>query len=236
MKHSFRRRQNVPRLAAVLIAITLRLVGHDLLAEEKPSAPAPAAASTNGWVSLFDGKSLRGWTRTDFSTLGEVKVESPFRGGPGAIVVAMAEELNGVTCTRPVPKTNYEVSLDAMRLDGNDFFCGLTFPVGDLAASLIVGGWGGSVVGISSIDGVDASANDTTKSLDFDKNRWYRIRVRVTPAKIECWIDDKQVVDAAIPGHKIGLRPGEIERSLPFGIAAWQTRAAWREIKLRRLP
>ena len=71
--------------------------------------------------------------------------------------------------------------------------------------------------------------------MEFDQNRWYRIRVRVTPAKIECWIDDKKVVNVALAGRKIGLRPGEIERSLPFGLAAWHTSAAWREIKLRRL-
>jgi Domain of Unknown Function (DUF1080) len=200
-----------------------------------PISTAPSATGTNAWSSLFDGKSLNGWTRTDFSTLGEVRVEHSFRGGPGAIIVALAEELNGVTCTRPVPKTDYEVSLEAMRLAGHDFFCGLTFPVGDAAATFVVGGWSGSVVGLSCLDGVDASENETTRLMDFDSNRWYRIRVRVTPARIVCWIDDKQVMDVALAGHKISLRPGEIERSLPFGLAAWHTSAAWREIKLRRL-
>jgi len=209
--------------AVVVIALS------PLLADEKP------VASTNAWTSLFDGKSLRGWTRTDFSTLGDVRVENPFRGGPGAIVVALAEELNGVNRTRPVPKTNYEVSLEAMRLTGHDFFCGLTFPVGDAAATFVVGGWGGSVTGISCIDGADASVNETTRSMDFDKDRWYRVRVRVTPAKIECWIDEQKVADVALAGRKISLRPGEIERSLPFGLAAWHTRAAWRNIRLQQL-
>jgi len=211
----------------IVVAVALAL--SPLLADEKP------AAGTNTWTHLFDGKSLRGWTRTDFSTLGDVQVENPFRGGPGAIVVALAEELNGVTCTRPVPKTNYEVSLEAMRLAGHDFFCGLTFPVGDAAATFVVGGWSGSVVGISCIDGADASVNETTRLMDFDQERWYRIRVRVTPAKIECWIDEKNVVDLALAGHKINLRPGEISRSLPFGLAAWHTSAAWRDVRLLRL-
>jgi hypothetical protein len=212
-----------------MMAVVVVVVLVPLLAAEKP------VASTNAWTSLFNSKSLRGWTRTDFSTLGDVRVENPFRGGPGAIVVALAEELNGVNRTRPVPKTNYEVSLEAMRLAGHDFFCGLTFPVGDAAATFVVGGWGGSVVGISCIDGADASVNETTRTMDFDKDRWYRIRVRVTPAKIECWIDEKKVADVVLAGRKISLRPGEIERSLPFGLAAWHTSAAWRNIRLQQL-
>lgn len=222
---------------AVVVAVALSpsLASEKPAAQSPPTQPAPVAVGTNAWTHLFDGKSLRGWTRTDFSTLGDVRVENPFRGGPGAIVVALAEELNGVTRTRPVPKTNYEVSLEAMRLAGHDFFCGLTFPVGEAAATFVVGGWSGSVVGISCIDGADASVNETTRLMDFDQERWYRIRVRVTPAKIECWIDEKKVVDVALAGRKIGLRPGEIERSLPFGLAAWHTRAAWRDIRLLRL-
>lgn len=221
------------KLAVTITAVVLLAVSPLSAGEKTPSALS--STGTNVWTSLFDGKSLNGWTRTDFSTLGDVRVENPFRGGPGAIIVALAEELNGVNRMRPVPKTNYEVSLDAMRLAGHDFFCGLTFPVGDAAATFVVGGWSGSVVGISCIDGADASENETTRLMDFDPNRWYRIRVRVTPAKIECWIDDKQVADVSLAGHKISLRPGEIERSLPFGLAAWHTSAAWREIKLRRL-
>lgn len=214
-------------IGKIVVAVALAL--SPLLADEKP------AAGTNTWTSLFDGKSLRGWTRTDFSTLGDVRVENPFRGGSGAIVVALAEELNGVNRTRPAPKTNYEVSLEAMRLAGHDFFCALTFPVGEAAATFVVGGWSGSVVGISCIDGADASVNETTRIMDFDQNRWYRIRVRVTPAKIEGWIDEKKVADVVLAGRKISLRPGEIERSLPFGLAAWHTSAAWRDIRLLRL-
>ena len=60
------------------------------------------------------------------------------------------------------PKVDYEVNLDAKRVAGNDFFCGITFPVGKRFCSLIVGGWGGATVGLSSIDGKDAAENETT--------------------------------------------------------------------------
>jgi hypothetical protein len=188
-----------------------------------------------GWQSLFDGQSLTGWKRTDFGGGGEARVEKGFRGGPSAIVVNMGDALSGFNWTGDVPKTNYEISLETMRIDGGDFMCGLTFPVGNSHASLILGGWGGGVVGISSIDNQDASENETTKYMSFPKDRWYTVRMRVTPARLEAWLDDKKIVDQVITGRKITLRHGEISKSVPLGISTYQTTAAFRNIKLRRL-
>ena len=126
-------------------------------------------------------------------------------------------------------------SPDAMRVTGTDFFCGLTFPVRDSHCSLIVGGWGGSLVGISSIDNQDASENETTQFIGYENGRWYRIRLRVSETKIEAWIEQKKIVDVVTTGRKLSLRPGEIERSVPFGLATWVTTGAFREIKLRRV-
>ena len=83
--------------------------------------------------------------------------------------------MTGINWTNRVPKVNYEVTLDAMRVTGSDFFCGLTVPVSDSFCTLIVGGWGGSLVGISSLDGQDASENETTKFFNFEQGKWYRI-------------------------------------------------------------
>ena len=58
--------------------------------------------------------------------------------------------MTGITWTNEVPTNNYEISLEAMRVEGSDFFCALTFPVGNDPCSFIVGGWGGGVVGLSS--------------------------------------------------------------------------------------
>jgi hypothetical protein len=197
--------------------------------------PVNAQADKSGWKNLFDGSSLAGWSRTDVGGGGQVTVEKTFRGGPAAIVVGMGDNLSGFKWTGDVPKTRYEISLEAMKIEGNDFMCGLTFPVGDSHASLILGGWGGGVVGISSIDNRDASENDTTKYLSFPKDRWYKVRMRVTPAKLEAWLDDKQVVDQEITGRKVSLRPGGIINFIPLGISTYQTSAAFRAIKLRRL-
>ncbi len=202
---------------------------------EAGGGPSAGAQTGGGWRPLFDGRSLAGWKPTDFAGGGEVTVEPGFRGGPPAIVVQAGATLSGFNWTGAVPRTGYEIALEMLKIDGNDFPCGLTFPVGDSYASLILGGWGGGVVGISSIDNRDASENDTTKYLSFPKDRWYRVRMRVMPDRLEAWLDDNQVVDQVITGHKISLRPGEISRSIPLGIATYQTAAAFRNIRLRTL-
>src|SRR5262245_14712276 len=180
------------------------------------------------WQSLFDGKTLEGWKVTDFAGHGEVKVES------GRLTLHSGVMLTGVSWTNTLPKIDYEVSLEAMKVEGGDFFCGLTFPVQDSFCTLIVGGWGGGVVGLSSIDGMDASENETTKYMKFDAGRWHRIRLRVVPSQIQAWIDDEKIVDQPIEGRKISLRPGDIDLSKPFGVATWQTTGALRDIKIRR--
>lgn len=192
-------------------------------------AAARTLAGDPEWKPLFDGKSLEGWKITDFAGHGEVEIKD------GAIVLETGEPLTGVNGTAEIPKSNYELSLSAQRVDGSDFFCGLTFPVGNATVTFVVGGWGGGVVGISSINGMDASENDTTKYMKFVSGRWYKIRVRVTDAKLEAWIDNEQVADVALEGKKLGMRPGEIELSQPFGIASYRTKAALKDINIRPL-
>lgn len=203
-------------------------------AEAKPAEPAYAALPPwegAEWQSLFDGLSLAGWQVTDFGGHGEVKVEK------GLLSLGMGAMLTGVNLvkTNDLPKLNYEVGLDAMKVDGSDFFCALTFPVGESCCSLIVGGWGGAVVGISSLDSLDASENETTKWMSLEQKRWYRVRVRVTKGKIEVWIGKEKVIDANVAGKRISVRPGEIELSQPFGIATYQTTAALRDIQWRKV-
>src|SRR6266540_1674853 len=181
------------------------------------------------WQNLFDGKTLEGWKITDFAGRGEVNVEN------GRLMLHSGVMLTGVSWTNTLPKIDYEVSLEAMKVDGGDFFCGLMFPVQYSFCTLIVGGWGGGVVGLSSIDGMDASENETTKYMKFDAGRWHRLRLRVGREQIEAWIDDEKIVDQSIAGRKISLRPGDIDLSKPFGLATWQTTGALRDIKIRRL-
>lgn len=155
----------------------------------------------------------------------------------GVMTIGFGNDLNGVRWAGPVPVTPYTVELEARRISGSDFFCGLTFPVrsGNEHVSLIVGGWGGRLVGISSIDGMDASENSTASQQEFEDGRWYRIRVEVRDEHIQAWIDDKQVLDAHTEEQKLSLRPGPIESCAPLGVATWMTKAETRKIRWRSL-
>ena len=201
------------------------------LAASIPHAASAIQAPTAnaGWQPLFDGKSLTNWQSTKFGGEGAVKVED------GQIILETGKTLTGITWSGgQLPKTNYEIAMQGMRVAGHDFFAGITFPVGDSFCSLILGGWGGSVVGLSSINFLDASENETSQSIDFENGRWYNVRIRVTPEKIQAWLDDRQIIDQALKDNKISVRI-EVEASEPLGIATWKTTGALRDIRIRTL-
>lgn len=212
------------------MASFLALLGGCLLvtpaqADVKNSEPKDKA----GWKSLFDGKSLAGWKSTNFGGEGNVSVEG------GAVVMEQGSNMTGITYARKdFPRMDYEVTLKGKKLKGNDFFCTTTFPVGDSHCSLVVGGWGGTVVGLSSLDFRDASENETTAYKTFKQDQWYRIRIRVLKDRIQAWIDDKKIVDADTRDKKISVRI-ECEASKPFGICTWNTTGAVRDVRVRML-
>jgi hypothetical protein len=158
-----------------------------------------------------------------------VKVEN------GAIRVAEGATLSGIQWTGAAPpRTNYEFSLEAMKVEGNDFFCGIVFPVGKSSCSFVAGGWGGGVTGLSSVDTMNASENETATDQDYKKNKWYAIRLRVTPQKIEVWIDAKQVVNLELANRQISVHPA-VESAEPLGLTNYVTTSLFRNIRLKRL-
>ena len=184
-------------------------------------AEKPAGAS-----SLFDGRRLGGWQVADYLGSGRVYVRD------GAIVLEKGVEQTGAQWAGDVLRSNYEIELEAMRVEGEDFFCGLTFPVKQSYCSLIVGGWRGKVVGLSCVDLEDAAENETTVLMEFEKGKWYPIRLRVTDDKIIVWIEGDKVIDVPIRGRIIDTRT-EVEECKPLGIMSWKTTAAVRNIYMR---
>ncbi|MFO0969092.1 MAG: DUF1080 domain-containing protein [Gemmataceae bacterium] len=179
------------------------------------------------WKPLFDGKTLDGWKVANFGGEGEVLVEK------GYMLLDRGTNMTGVSyAKKDFPKIDYEVLLEAKKLNGSDFFCTTTFPVGDSFCSFVVGGWGGAVVGLSSIDGKDASENETKKLMGFKYEQWYKVRIRVTKERIQAWIDDEKMVDFKTAGKKITIRP-ECDLCRPFGIATYATVGAVRDVRVR---
>lgn len=177
---------------------------------------------------MFNGKDLEGWSITNFGPQGPVYVSE------GVIVLGMGDGCTGITWNGDFPSVNYEISLEARKIKGNDFFCGLTFPVDSSWCSLIVGGWSGSVVGLSSIDGLDASENETRTLRRFGHGEWYAVQLSVTDTKISAWIGEEQVIDFDYTGRRLSIRP-EVSLSRPLGICSWYTTAELRDISFREL-
>jgi hypothetical protein len=148
--------------------------------------------------------------------------------------MAQGETGTGITYAKDIPREDYEIELDAMRVEDNDFFCGLTFPVGKDPISLILGGWNGSVTGLSCLEGMDASENETTQSIEYENGRWYHVRVRVTKARITAWLDDEKIIAVDRKERQISIRM-EVQPSVPLGIATWRTHGAAKNIRIRRL-
>ena len=242
----------LPNRACLLSAVALGLAGQTARpaahAAPQPTAqqPAPkgqpaqqsaqqsAQPSTTQqaaqWQPLFDSKTLAGWQPTAFTGHGKVTIAE------GAILLEPGQPMTGITSTAPLAaQTNYEIRYEAQRRRGNDFFATLTFPVGASFCTWIAGGWGGDIVGLSSLDGQNASENETRMYFTFENSRWYRMRLAVTPERIRAWIDGERVIDVSIQGREVGLRYGETKLMMPLGFAAYATAGAIRKIEWRRL-
>lgn len=194
------------------------------------AAAASGQPKAGEWQSLFDGKSLHGWRETPFTGRGQVRIEN------GAIVLGGGSPMTGITFTGSFPRSNYEVRFEGARLKGSDFFASLTFPVRDSYCTWVTGGWGGDIVGLSSLDGWDASDNETRTYFNFETGRWYAMRLEVRDSRIRAWIDERPIVDVEIAGRSVGLRYGEIRLSAPFGFASYATTGGLRKIEYRVLP
>lgn len=218
---------SVMRQITVLTLFLFLFFGCSVKTREKAkTTPQVSNTAEPGWIMLFDGKSLDGWQATEFGTQGPVKATD------GYISLGMGDGCTGITWEGKFPAMDYEVKLEAKKVTGNDFFCGMTFPVGDAFCSLIVGGWGGPVTGLSSIDGRDASENETSTLKKYDHDTWYNIHLKVTTEKIEVRIDGETVVDFSYTGRQLSIRP-EVELCKPFGICSWTTTAHLRNIRLK---
>ena len=221
------------RIAMATVTVATMIVATVTMAMD-PENPDPldfeATSESVGWVSLFDGKTLADWETRNVGDEGSVRVED------GCLRIQAGGTLNSVTYAGKVelPTDQYELDLEAMRLDGSDFFATTTFPIGKEYCSFVVGGWGGGLVGLSSVDRMDASENSTSSWRSFQNGTWYKIRIQVNGGRIRCWIDGEKQVDFEVKHHQMSTR-FEVSCCEPLGIGTWCTSAKIRNIRLRRI-
>ena len=187
-------------------------------------------AAPTGKPVLFDGKTLDGWKKTDFFHAGEVKVED------GRIVLAAGELDDRHHHHAPGP------AHDGLRADlrGDAARAGTTSsprrpsPWASRTSRWSTAAGAATSTGLSSLDGMDASENETTRSIKYEDRTWYRFRVRVTGEVIRCWVGDKEVIAVNHKEKHVGTRV-ETGANEPLGFATWKTAGALRNIEVRAL-
>lgn len=133
-------------------------------------------------------------------------------------------------------KENYVITLQARRVEGVDMFLGVTFPVGnDGHVSLVLGGWAGAITGLSNLDGLNASENKTTQYHNMPEGQWFKVKIKVTPEKIQCWLDDKQLVDVNRKDHKVYDTHAAVVLTKPLGLFSYDTWGQVKDIKVWKL-
>jgi hypothetical protein len=180
-------------------------------------------------LALFNGKDLTGWKLAPLDGAGKVSVLSN-----GVVQCGIGDPMTCIAYTNTPPTMNYELSLEAMRAEGSDFFIALTLPVETNFCTVIIGGWGGGLCGISSVDYLDASDNQWSECKNLENNRWYHLRVRVTPGVLQVFLD-KTFYTARVEyleSKRLSLRFGDIDQTRPLGLATYCTRALWRHFTL----
>jgi hypothetical protein len=188
------------------------------------------------WQKIFNGKNLDNWTVPSFGGDGEVSVKD------GELTIGQGAMATGIKYEKVFPKLDYEIRYEAKRTQGCDFFAALTFPVGDNCCTFINGGWGGGTTGLSCVDGMDASENETTAAFSFRDNDWYKFRVRVTGKFIKVWITETKKgktqetleIDLETKDKKISLRD-ETTQYKPLGFCTWVSEGVLRNIEYRQL-
>ena len=149
------------------------------------------------------------------------------------MTLATGNPMTGVTCERvDLPKTNYTLTFEARRTAGNDFFAAATFPVGSSFVTLVNGGWGGSVTGLSLVNGANASENATNHFVKYQNDIWYTFEIQVTDSAIRCLVDGKEVFVLDHADTQLTTRI-ETRGNQPLGFASYRSAGEIRNIKVK---
>jgi hypothetical protein len=205
--------------------------------DQKPASNAPAttaAATPAPSDSIeFPLADMSEWKPIENGVCGPCSVKE------GVLKLGSGDGVTGVVYTgkAELPLVNYELSWEARKTDGIDFFAAATFQVRkkEDCGTFINGGWGGGVTGISNLDSLSANENNTTTTVDYETNRWFKFRIQVTPEMLIAYVDERKVVNCNITEKKVSLRGGDIEHCAPLGFASYQSKGEIKNIRIRKL-
>lgn len=208
----------VMKLAPLLILFVFCSTGCCIFSKQAGSPP----------IDLLAGN-MDQWQPINFGGEGDVYFKD------GALELDYGNPLTGVKFKGDLADLlgesidHYAITLQAQRVEGVDMFLGVTFPVGnDGHVSLVLGGWAGAITGLSNLDGLNASENKTTQYHAFEDKKWYKVKIVVTPKKVQCWLDDIQLVDINRADYEKYDTHGAVESTKPFGLFSYDT---WGKVK-----
>ena len=215
-----------PTILLLSLALSLGACGQ--------AAGPPAAKAEPAAPDFLTGNDLKDWKVID-----EMKGHGPVTLKDGVLSLGIGAPMTGVAYAgvAELPVKDYEVSFEARRIEGDDFFAALTLPVRDAKSfvTFVIGGWGGTCVGISSIQFQTADENETTNWIEFEMKKWYRFRMQVRENRLRGFIDDRQIFDADTTGKNLGLRFGEVEFCKPLGLASYRTQGEIKNLRINKL-
>ncbi|MCX6856611.1 MAG: hypothetical protein NTV80_17100, partial [Verrucomicrobia bacterium] len=117
-----------------------------LLAACRPTAPE---VKVRQW-SLMEGDLAGAWQQAGIPEEGKIALKE------GELEIGIGAPMTGAKFTAwdqaGMPGTGYMIRYETMRVEGRDIFGMCTFPVSshDAHATFVIGGWGGTVTGLSS--------------------------------------------------------------------------------------
>jgi hypothetical protein len=230
--------EGVMRSLSVIVAVALLLV----------QAPA-GRAEEGGWVSLFDGKTLKGWVQKNGTASYRVEdgtlVGKTTEGSPNSFLcteqeygdfelefeVKVHDSLNSGVQIRSKQKEAGAAGADAKAPEGRVYG-----PQVEIAAAGEKGSESGYVFGESTGRGWITPKERLKPHAHFKNGEWNRYRVVAKGPRIQTWINDQPIDDLADeaiyqthPKGFIGLQVHGIKKGAgPYEVA-------WRNIRIREL-
>jgi len=191
------------------------------------------AQESDGWTSLFDGKSLKGWVETG----GRYDGDADWSVEDGVIVGRQGANGQGGLLYTKKPYAEFELELEAMISHPFDSGVFVRMAPALKGAQLTLDYRDGGEVGAIYSDGFLAH-NEAGKAR-FKKDEWNQLRLRVTgkDMRIEAWLDGEPLVDYRLPAGTQGYATAGLiglqvhgDRDDPAGSAA-----RFRKIRIKDL-
>jgi alpha-N-arabinofuranosidase len=123
--------------------------------------------------------------------------------------------------------SDYEFSLEARKIAGNEGFLILLRATDDAHFWVNLGGWQNSGHQLQHVGPPRTVDLDRRVPGNIDANRWYKIRVRVEGQRVQTFLDDQLVLTSNIPNDL--SHPGAV------GVGSWQTSVEYRNARVTGL-